>query len=165
MTLRVVKVLAVLGSKMMPKFTLVPAELFSAESAHQFLEEVVSLDAGEPLSFAEVPSVCAVLVYAGEQRPQVYDMLLSLCKIKEYNKVLIDIRDGFLSLVVAQGDNLLLCNAFPAADFTTAQYYIFMALNKLQINPEISTVYSVGALSAEQCISLCSYFKNAEVLQ
>lgn len=150
---------------MMPVFTLVPAEYFSADNLHQYMKEVVSLDSGEPLSFVEVPAVGAVLVYAGAERPAVYDMLLSLCKIKDYNKILIDLQDGVLSLVVAQGDNLLLCNAFPAMDFTTAEYYLFMALKKLQINPEISTVYSVSALSAAQCISLCSYFKNAEVLQ
>lgn len=150
---------------MIPSFTLVPSAYFSPEKARQFLEEVVRLDEAEPLSFVEVPSCDAVLVYSGSQRPPVYDMLLSMFKIREYNKVLFNIVDGYLYLVVAQGESLKLVNSYAAADFVSAEYYIFSALNRLQLNPEITTIFSMMPLSQSQCVSLCSYFKSVEVLQ
>lgn len=150
---------------MVPKFTLVPSELFDRDNAEQYLKEVVPLAEGEPLSFLEVPSEKAFLVFAGDSRPVVYDMLLSLCKIREYNKIVFDLRDGVLSLVVAIGDSLALCNAFPADTFITAQYYIFLTLKRLQINPQLSTIFSMGEMDASQLLSLCRYFKNAEVLK
>ena len=151
---------------MTEKFTLVPSELFSEETARETLSEVVLLEEGEPLSFLDIPFCQSVLVYAGQRRPAVYDMLMSLCKIRHHNKIMASISDDVLSLVVAQGDRLQFCNCFKAGDFTTALYYIFMVLKKLQINPEISTLYfTSGDISQEQLTSLFRYFKSAEVLQ
>lgn len=150
---------------MTPKFTLVPSELFSETGAREILSEVVPLEEGEPLSFAAIPSQDAVLVYSGTSRPVVYDMLLSLCKIGEYNKILACVADGWLYVTVARGAGLDFCNCFKVDDFVTVEYYILMVLRKLQINPEISTIYFMSPLSEEQTVSLYSYFKNAEVLQ
>lgn len=150
---------------MTEKFTLVPSEFFSEETARETLSEVVLLEEGEPLSFLDVPSCQAVLVYAG-RRPAVYDMLMSLCKIRHHNKIIASVSDDVLSLVVAQGDRLQFCNCFKAGDFTTALYYIFMVLKKLQINPEISTLYFTSCnVSQERLTSLFRYFKSAEILQ
>lgn len=150
---------------MTEKFTLVPSEFFSEETARETLSEVVLLEEGEPLSFLDVPFCQAVLVYAG-RRPAVYDMLMSLCKIRHHNKIIASVSGDVLSLVVAQGDRLQFCNCFKAEDFTTALYYIFMVLKKLQINPEISTLYfTSGDVSQEQLTSLFRYFKSAEILQ
>lgn len=150
---------------MIPKFTLVPSEFFSEESARDILSKVVLLENGEPLSFLELPAYSATLIYASDQRPVVYDMAMSLCKIRDYNKIVIDHSDNCVSIVIAEGDNIVFCNAFQAVDFTTAEYFLFMVLKKLQINPEISSVYSMNTLTDAQIISLCTYFKNAEVLQ
>lgn len=150
---------------MTEKFTLVPSEFFSEETARETLSEVVLLEEGEPLSFLDVPSCQAVLVYAG-RRPAVYDMLMSLCKIRHHNKIIASVSDDVLSLVVAQGDRLQFCNCFKAGDFTTALYYIFMVLKKLQINPEISTLYFASCnVSQERLTALFRYFKSAEILQ
>ena len=150
---------------MKSRFTLLPSELFSEDNAREILSEVVPLSEGEPLSFIELPERNAVLVYAGERRPAVYDLAVSLFKIPDFNKILADWTDSTLSLVIAQGENLVLCNEYEAADFVTAQYYIFAALQKLQINPLLSTVYFSSDIDAGRLISLCSYFKNAERLQ
>lgn len=150
---------------MAPRFTLVPSELFSEESARSFLSEVVPLAEGEPLSFAEIPSHSVYLVYAGQTRPAVYDMIMSLVKVRDYNKIIACLRDGVLYLVIAQGDKLVFCNSFNAPDFTTAEYYIFMVLKKFQINPEISTVNFASPLDQNQTVSLYRYFKTAEVLK
>ena len=57
---------------------------------------------------------------------------------------------------------LRLCNSFQAMDFTTAEYFLFMALKRLQINPEISAVYVRTPLEQEQEMSLYRYFKSVE---
>lgn len=150
---------------MKSKFTLVPSEFFTPEGAGDILSEVVSLEEGEPLSFLEVPSVSAVLVYAGAKRPVAYDMLMSLFKIGEHNKIIACHRDGELSLVIAQGSELKFCNVFQAADFTTAEYYLFLTLKSLQINPQLSTVYFMDSLAPEQSISLYNYLKRVEVIR
>lgn len=149
---------------MTPKFTLVPSAYFSEGNARELLSKVVLLDDGEPLSFVDVPAYKAVLIYSG-RRPEVYDMMMSLCKVNCYNKLIVALVDGFLHMVVAQGDDLVFCNCFNAPDQTTAEYYIFMTLKRLQINPEISTIYFYSAVPQDTIVSFCRYFKSAEALQ
>ena len=72
--------------------------------------------------------------------------------------------DGWLYLVIAQGKTLLLCNSFLAQDFTTAEYFIFLAMKKLQLNVEMSSIYFRTPLSEEQEMSLYRYFMNVEHL-
>lgn len=148
----------------MTGFTLVPSSLFSESAARQILSEVVPLEEAEPLSFVPLPSFDAVLVYSGP-RPRAYDMLLSLCKIRDYNKILASLDDGILSLVVAFGEEVAFCNSFPAADFVTAEYYIFCVMRKLQLNPEQSSIFFASPLSLEERLSLGAYFRSAEQLQ
>ena len=69
-----------------------------------------------------------------------------------------------LYLAIAQGRTLMLCNVYPASDFTTAQYFIFLAMKKLQLNPEMSTICFRTPLDHEQQMSLYRYFKSVENL-
>lgn len=148
---------------MRPVFTLVPSATFTEESARQMLSELAPVGAS-PLSSDLVNLYDAVLVYTGE-RPAVYDLMMSTCKISGYNKIIAKVEDGLLSLVIAEGQFLKFCNCFEAPDFTTAEYYIFMVLKKFQINPEISSIYFTNSLLPEEAQSLLSYFKNVEVLK
>ena len=89
-------------------------------------------------------------------------MISSLKEVGDYNKIVASYMDGRLYLAVAQGKSLLLANSFEAVDFTTAEYFIFMVLKKLQLNPEISTVAFRSPLTGEQEMSLYRYFKSVE---
>ena len=89
-------------------------------------------------------------------------MLGDLRNLQDYNKVLASYADGYLYLVIAQGKSLLLCNSYPAPDFTTAEYFIFLAMKKLQLNPEVSTIIFRTPLNEDQEMSLYRYFKNVE---
>ena len=89
-------------------------------------------------------------------------MLSGLGGLQDYNKILASYADGYLYLVIAQGKSLLLCNSFAAPDFTTAEYFIFLAMKKLQLNPEVSTITFRTSLNEEQEMSLYRYFKNVE---
>ena len=70
--------------------------------------------------------------------------------------------DGYLYLVIAQGRSLLLCNSYKAADFVTAEYFIFRAMKRLQLNPEMTVVYFRTPLKEEDEMSLYRYFKSVD---
>lgn len=169
-----------------PKFTLVPAHFHHPLRSRAVLSEVTDVNENDPVDSAEVPEFAAVLIYSnsiGETlskvisdtvlktdgtksapRPEMYYMLKELSLLPEYNKILASYVDGYLYLAVAQGRSLLLCNSFQAPDFTTAEYFIFLVLKKLQLNPEVSTITFRTPLGAEEEMSLYRYFKSVESL-
>ncbi|MCF0173478.1 MAG: DUF3822 family protein [Bacteroidales bacterium] len=147
----------------MDKFTIVPSPFFTKGDERSVLSQFVQLKPDDTVSYKELPQFEAVLVYAGAM-PVVAELLESLLGIEEYNKVVITICNGILSLAVAAGDRLLLANNFEAADFTTALYYIFASLSHFQINPEMTTLYFKGELDYEHQEQLFGYFMGVEAL-
>ena len=169
-----------------PKSTLVPVNFYDPESLKDILSSVCSISESDVVDAVEVPELGAVLVYSndiGENLsklisemvhrndgaivrilPEHYYMLKALDSINDYNKIIASYSDGYLYLVVAQGKSLQLCNSFKVPDFTTAEYFIFLALKKLQLNPEVSSIYFRTQLEQEQEMSLYRYFKSVEVI-
>jgi hypothetical protein len=167
-----------------PKCTLVPAQFHLPENSRQMLSEVVDLTDDEGVEYVSVPEFAAVLLYSSTSvgamarvvsetvlrtdgtkarpLPELYYMLRHLSQMTEYNKVLASYKDDALYLVIAQGKSLLFCNTFKTPDFTTAEYFIFLAIKKLQLNPEMSSIYFRTPLDQEQEMSLYRYFKNVE---
>jgi hypothetical protein len=167
-----------------PKCALVPKQFHRPGSDRQLLEEIADVAETDSVDYVDVPQFASVLVYSntiGESLsrvisemvlktdgnvshplPELYFMLSHLSEIQEYNKILASYKDGYLYLVVAQGRTLLLCNAYQAQDFTTAEYFIFLVMKKLQLNIEMSTVYFRTSLAEDEEISLYRYFKNVE---
>ena len=167
-----------------PKVALVPAQFFSPERAKELLDDVVNIGVNDTVEFVDVPHLASVLVYSnviGETLskvisetvlkldgskarllPEMYYILEQLPSLKEYNKILASYMDGVLYLVIAQGKTLLLCNSFHAPDFTTAEYFIFMAMKKLQLNPEVSTISFRTPLYGDDEMSLYRYFKSVD---
>ena len=147
-------------------FTLVPSRFFDPATARQALAEVADLREEDVVGHLDIPQYDAVLVYAtGEDSvvvdgtPEIYKLLTKLPDCPEYNKILCSLGNDRLFLAIAQGDSLMLANSFPVQDFTTAEYYIFMSLKSLQLNPEISTLCWRTPLDAEDEMSLYRYFK------
>ena len=169
-----------------PKVALVPAQFFTSEMARAMLDEVVDISDDDQVEYVDVPEQASVLIYSnaiGETLskvicetvrktdgskavllPEMFYMLKALPSLTEYNKVMASYMDGVLYLVIAQGKSLLLCNTFQAPDFTTAQYFIFLAMKKLQLNPEVSTICFRTPLQEEEEMSLYRYFKSVEQL-
>ena len=167
-----------------PKCALIPAHFHHPLHARYSLEQVVNLSDNDSVDSIAIPEHAAVMVYSnsiGETLskvisetllrpdgsktaplPELYYMLKQLPDLMDYNKILASYMDGYLYLVVAQGKSLLLCNAFEAVDFTTAEYFIFLVMKKLQLNPEVSTICFRTPLSEDQEMSLYRYFKNVE---
>lgn len=156
-----------------PKVALVPKNFFAPEKAREALQEAVRLSEDDIVEFAPVPQYNAVLVYStttgknspedgSQDLPELWYILRDLPQCTDYNKILCSWSEGFLYMAVAQGGSLLLANAFKAEDFTTAEYFIFLVLKRLQLNPEVSTICFRTALSYDQEMALYRYFKAVE---
>ena len=159
-------------SRHTPKAALVPSAFFDAASAREILSRTVLLDEDDEIGYISLPEYSAELVYSLSpdpvpelvEGPELYHVLKALSGIGEHNKIVASYGDGVLSLAIAQGKELLLANVFTAADFTTAEYFIFMAVKKLQLNPEVSTIHFLTELTPEQEMSLYRYFRSVEQL-
>ena len=92
--------------------------------------------------------------------PEIWYLLRALADVPEYNRIVASHADGRLYLAIAQGKTLLLANSYPAPDFTTAEYYIFLAVKRLQINPEASAVWFRTPLGPAEEMSLYRYFAS-----
>ena len=169
-------------SLLTPKVCLVPEVFLSAQNARAALSEVCSVQEGDFVETVPVPSQAAVLVYSnsiGENLsrvlsqtvlpvsgepvrvlPEMYYLLRMLDALQDYNKSVASWADGWLHLVIAQGKSLRLANVFQAPDFTTAEYFLFLGLKQLQLNPEVSTVCFRTPLDSEARMSLYRYFKG-----
>ena len=167
-----------------PKAALVPAQFFAPERAGEILADVVKVSDNDVVEYVHVPGQAAVLIFSnviGETLskvisetvlhtdgtkarllPEMYFMLQQLPSMTEYNKILASYMDGVLYLVIAQGKSLFLCNSYQAPDFTTAEYFIFLAMKKLQLNPEVSTICFRTPLTEEDEMSLYRYFKSVD---
>ena len=173
-------------SLLTPKVALIPEPFFNPEHSRAALEETVALDPSDLVEYVEVPSLASVLVYSnsiGESLskvmantvlpssgvpvkvlPEMFYLLRELEGLTEYNKIAASWADGWLHLVIAQGKSLSLANTFRAPDFTTAEYFLFLALKKLQLNPEVSTVCFRTPLTPDAEMSLYRYFKSVSRL-
>ena len=169
-------------SLLTPKVALVPEGFYNPGMARTALAEVASLEEGDFVESVNLPSLASVLVFSntlGESLskviaqtvlpstgvpvrvlPEMYYLLRQLETLPEYNKIVASWRDGWLHLVVAQGKSLQLANVFEAPDFTTAQYFLFLGMRRLQLNPEVSTVCFRTPLDPEAEMSLYRYFKG-----
>lgn len=155
----------VTGSSYTHKFTIVPQHFFRPENARNILSEVVEFEENDVVSYVEIPSFSSVLVYIASDEgllPEVYFLFQKLQFINEHNKIIASYAEGRLFLLISEYDNLKLCNSFEAPDFTTAQYFIFYALKRFQMNPEMSRIYFRTVLSEKEKMSLYRYFKSVE---
>ena len=165
-----------------PKVCLVPEVFFDPQTARGALSEVCPLQEGDFVETIGLPSLASVLVFSnsiGENLskvlaqtvlpvsgepvrvlPEMYYLLTQLDSIQDYNKIVASWAGEWLHLVIAQGKSLRLANVFRAPDFTTAQYFLFLCLKQLQLNPEVSTVCFRTPLDSEAGMSLYRYFKG-----
>ena len=169
-----------------PLCTLVPENFYQPQNARDLLADMVSLPDAVQVESVNVPEFNAVLLYSNSiggtlhkvvaesvlnldgskasPLPEMYYILKTLPSLEEYNKIVASYMDGMLYLAIAQGKTLMLCNVYPASDFTTAQYFIFLAMKKLQLNPEMSTICFRTPLDHEQQMSLYRYFRSVDCI-
>lgn len=150
-------------------FTLVPSDFFNPAAERETLAEVADIKEDQKVDHIDIPQYAAVLIYtidgdSSVSTPEIYDILKDLPSCREYNKILCSLKGGELNLAIAQGRTLLLANSYRAESFATAEYYIFLALKSLQLNPEVSTICWKTPLKDSEEMSLYRYFKAVEQL-
>ena len=167
-----------------PKCTLAPVQFCDPAGCRDMLSEVADLGGDDDVDIVDLPEYSAALVFSNnigetlskaisetvrmadgskaKPLPEMYYMLRQLPSLADYNKILASYMDGYLYLAIAQGKTLLLCNSYQVPDFTTAEYFIFLAMKKLQLNPEVSTICFRTPLMEEEEMSLYRYFRNVE---
>ena len=173
-------------SLLTPKVALVPSAFFDETLMRGILSDTVLLGDEDEVRHILVPEFAAELVYSltigemlsrtvsqavldndgrpAEVLPEMYYILRDLGRIDEYNRIVASYASGYIHLGISQGRSLLLANVFRAEDFTTAEYFLFMAVKKLQLNPEVSSIYFRTPLTQEEEMSLYRYFKSVERL-
>ncbi len=146
------------------KCALVPDRFFELSKARATLAETVDVDDSEEVACIDVSFYGAVLIYVrpegDDSVPELYRLLEATRDMREHNRIAASWAEGRLFLVVARDENLLLCNSFRAGDFTTAEYFIFLALSRLQLNPEVSSISMGTPLTPGQELSLRRYFRS-----
>lgn len=167
-----------------PKVTLVPSQFIMPGRERELLSSVADVVGSDKVYSVDIPEFAATMIWSpsmGEKLsetlrdtvlrvdgsradilPELYYMLKSLSGMSQYNKIVASRADSKLYLVIAEGRSLRLCNVFDAADFTTAEYWIFSAMKSLQLNPDVSEITFRTPLTEDEEISLCSYFRAVE---
>lgn len=148
--------------------TLVPSQFFVPSAARESLAAVAELSDADEVKYISVPQFSATLIYSSGKEdnslPELFYVLEALPSCREYNKIVASFDGNVLSLAISQGGTLLLANEYRANDFTTVQYFIFLALKSLQLNPEISTICFRSHLEMDEEMSLYRYFKSVEMI-
>lgn len=169
-------------SLLTPRCTLVPEQCFDPSRSREALAEVALLEDTDVVKYVRIPQYGAVLLYADSTDdrysktikdisgkststlPEMFYILRALSESSEHNRIVANWSDGYLYLAIAQGESLKLANVYRAQDFTTAEYFVFLAMKSLQLNPEQSTISWRGQLGPEEEMSLYRYFKSVESL-
>ena len=121
--------------------------------------------AGPPVP-SEPPVPSGSPVPAGPpQQALAYRVLELTAGLKEYNKLVVSIGEGFLYISLMVGEKLITLNAHKVQDFNTALYYMLATLKESQVNPSQTKVHIFRTqLEYNQLERLGRYFKRAEIL-
>ena len=175
------------------KYSLIPKILFNKYNYTEAFKKTFDIGTGERIGTASLAEHKAEIIYAlpgslrcdfGEQGPEeeeqdrIYPLICKLLEtagsVQKYNKVVFSFCPSVqreneipekpaLHLVIQEGDNLLLANSYPAAHFNTALYFLFLAVKRVQFNPEQTCVRVCGSLSREEKETLEKYFRGVEI--
>lgn len=158
------------------KFTLIPHMFFTQKSATEALKEVHNVEKSEVIQTFFIQYLNADLVYAlpcaviakVEADDKVFPLALyflhNLKEIKEYNKVIFHFSavHGVAHILISKGDELVLLNAYHTETFTSAVYFLFLALKQTIINSHQTKLQVYNNISEEEKKVLQPYFSGIE---
>lgn len=156
-----------------PSFTLVPGSVFTPEKAAQILgamHPINDLDEVYYYTLLELDAVCIYAVPNAITTPilkvfketRFYSVAITLIRcmmsLSGHTRILSYFHNGYLYLVLMKEQQLLLCNAYQAPQHQTALYFLFLALQQWQLNPESIHLYMAGTCSKELVQLFSRYF-------
>ena len=110
-----------------------------------------------------IPQYDMVLSYEPDDEglQHIFEILLSRLElIKDYNKLLICCKDNRTYVTFATGEKLLLVNSFSTGDSVSILYYLLLALQQSQVNPQQTIVHCLGFREKVDEKLILSYFKD-----
>lgn len=162
-----------------PKYTLIPTSMFRKEDEKTILSQIHQLDEMDEVMSIEIPQYQATLIYAipnsitsrvfkiqkrAKYFPTIYPMITKLSGLSDNNKICASFSKGEVHIVASEGQRLLLANSYPASDFVTAQYYIFLVIKEVMFNPEFTTLQVFNDIDKLQIKDLNKYFRSVNIL-
>ena len=150
-----------------PKVTLVPAQFIVPGRERELLSSVADVAGSDKVYSVDIPEFAATMIWSPSMGEKLSETLRDTVLRVDGSRAdilpeLYYMLKSKLYLVIAEGRSLRLCNVFDAADFTTAEYWIFSAMKSLQLNPDVSEITFRTPLTEDEEISLCSYFRAVE---
>jgi hypothetical protein len=162
-----------------PKFTLVPTSLYKKDDEKKLLSLIHKIEELDEVMSIELPEHEATLIYAvpnaitsrifkiqkkAKYFPIIHSMIKAMSQNNDNNKVCIHLSKNHIHIVATEREKLLLANSYPAKDFITAQYYIFLVIKEVMFNPEFTTLQILGEIDKNQKKSLSKYFKGVHTI-
>ena len=162
-----------------PFFTLIPESAFVPEKAAAVLQSIHSINDLDEVYYHPLPQFSAICIYTvpssitapllkSQSSIHFYSIAIPLIQMSiplyGHTRVLFFYRNQHLYLTIMKDNQLLLCNAYHAPDFTTTLYYLFFALHQWQLNPESIRLYIGGQLTKEDRQLLHTYFPLVSIL-
>ncbi len=155
------------------KYCMIPSEFFKKEEAMNMLGKLHQITDADEVLYVDIPEQKGELVYSiptsittnitrcqknAEFYPISYFLLDKISLLIDNNKILVHFSNNIVHIVAAERDKLLLANSYPASDFDTAQYYVFLVTKEVMFNPEQTVLHVSGDVTAEQEKKLKRYF-------
>lgn len=155
------------------KYAIIPIKLFKKEEAHFQVQKLHSIDEFDEINTIEIPEQEMMIAFAVNSTflnvikkvqpefrvvPSVYQILNNIGLFEEHNKIFIQYHKGNVHIVVSEGNRVMYCNSFPALQFNTVLYYVFLAMKQVQLNQEQTTVYFSGNFREEDMANMTKYF-------
>ncbi len=159
------------------KYCLVPSSFFDQDKAISMLGKLHKLEESDEVLFVEIPEQKGCLIYAipssvisyigrsqknAEYYPISYFLLDKISLLIDNNKLLVYFSNDIVHIVAAEREKLLLANSYPASDFVTAQYYIFLVVKEVMFNPEQTKINISGNISDSDEEELKKYFTGTK---
>jgi len=143
-------------------FTLVPMPLFDPDHKELIALFNFELPPGHQVFYDKIDSLDASLLYPVpdglyEQLHEIYPemkfrnmlsvltdiLMISTKNLPEMKRMFVNVRNGYLDIILIEGKKLLFCNSFTYQSKEDFVYFIIFVLEQLNLNPEeIGLVFS-----------------------
>ncbi len=161
--------------------TLVPSALFKKEDAEKYFQfnfnrapaNIYSenIRAFDMMNVFSVPASVNDCINHLFDNPSVHHHSTALLEglhlaVRKSNEklFLLNVRNGYIDIVVTEGRKLTLVNSFPYNNVDDLVYYVMFVCDRLQLNPETITTFIFGEAEKESAVHsmLYKYIRNIQ---
>ena len=157
------------------KYALIPTKLYQKGKELEELTKLHDIDELEEVNTISILRNEMVMIYAVGSTllnlikkyhpnltiyPTLYTYLNILPDLDGYNKLFFQYIGDIVTVAAAEKERIVFCNSFPASNFSSALYFVLLALKQSQFNPELTTVYISGNIKDYEIFDITRYFSK-----